>query len=307
MSAAEAEVVPPETESPKKTRSRAMVKAEGSQALEPVVDHRQPTMEEVLMKAVEQGASIETLERIFAMIEKSQAALARREYYAALSRFQEAMPVVPKTRKVNNRDGSPRFSYAPIEVIKEMARPYLAANGLSVISGSRVVGEKLIGAATANHVGGHSDTREFEVPITLSQFMSDQQSFAAASSFAERCAYRQVTGIVCAGEDNEQRITPTEARAQRQPVNQPRQTPTAQRAEAEKKNGNTKQKPDLDPAGEGEAIDTNTVKGLAAAMEHAKLGQEEFKARFPKLAGLEQVKKTDTRVVMSWIADPSRN
>lgn len=304
MSAAEPEVVAPETPETGK-KSRAVAKRNGTQALE-AIPH-QPTMEEVLMAAVQQGAPIETLERIQAMIERSQAAAARREFFEALARFQAAMPVVPKTRKVKNRDGSLRFNYAPIEVIKEMARPHLAANGLSVTSGSRVEGEKLLGIATANHIGGHSETREFEVPITLSQFMSDQQSFRAASSFAERCAFQQVTGIVCADEDNESRITPNEARAARQPVTQPRETPTAQKVAAQKANGGSKEKVDLDPAGEGEAIDANTVKGLAAAMEHARLGQEQFKERFPQLAGLEQVKKSDTRVVMSWIADPNKN
>ncbi len=302
MSAAEPEVIQPELTAETGKKSRAIAKRNGAQALE-TIPH-QPTMEEVLMAAVQQNASIETLERIQAMIERAQAAAAKREFFAALSQFQEVMPVVPKKRKVKNKDGSLRFNYAPIEVIKEMARPHLAANNLSVTTGSRVEGDKLIGTATANHIGGHSETREFEVPIILSQFMSDQQSFRAASSFAERCAYQQVTGIVCADEDNESRITPNEAREARprQPVSQPRQTPTAQKAE----NG-SKQKADLEPAGEGEGIDANTIKGLSAAMEHAGLGQSDFQKRFPKLSGLEQVKKTDSRAVMSWIADPTRN
>jgi hypothetical protein len=306
MSTAEPELLQPElSPEPAAKKNRALAKRDnGAHALE-VIPH-QPTMEEVLMAAVQQNASIETLERIQAMIERAQAAAARREFFDALSRFQAVMPVVPKRKKVKNKDGSPRFNYAPIEVMKEMAQPHLAANGLSVTSGSRVVGDKLIGIATANHTGGHSETREFEVPITLSQFMSDQQSFAAASSFAERCAFRQVTGIVCADEDNEARITPNEARAARQPVTQPRQTPTAQKAEAQRANGGT-QRAEIEPAGEGEAIDPNTLKGLQTAMEHAKLGQAEFTARFPKLTSLERVKKTDSRVIMSWIADPSKN
>jgi hypothetical protein len=118
-----------------------------------------------------------------------------------------------------------------------------------------------------------------------------------------------VTGVVPEGDDDEQRITPHEAREAkaRQPVSQPRQTPTAQRAEAQKTNGGTKGRVQIEPAGEGEAIDANTLKGLQAAMEHATLGQSDFTTRFPKLAGLEQVKKTDARVIMSWIADPTRN
>lgn len=306
MSAAEPEVVAPETPAKSKSQVKRLAIQKREDPAIAAVPH-QPTMEEVLMRAVEQNASIETLERIQAMIERAQAAAAKREFLAALANFQSTMPVVSKRKKVKDKTGAARFTYAPIEHIKEMAQPHLAANGLSVTTGCRVTDNKLIATATAYHIGGHSESREFEVPITLSQFMSDQQSFAAASSFAERYAYRQVLGIVTADDDNEQRITPNEAREARSraPVTQPRETPTAQKAAAQKANGTSKA--DLEPAGEGEAIDANTIKGLAAAMEHARLSNDDFKARFPKLGGLEQVKKTDSRVVMSWIAAPSEN
>lgn len=302
MSTAEPELLQPEAPEVTK-KSRAIAKRNGTPAVE-VVPH-QPSMEEVLMRAVEQGASIETLERIEAMLERAHAAAAKREYFAALSLFQGQMPSIKKPKKVKNRDESVRFWYAPLDYILALIRPPLAANQLSLTTGCRIEGEKLIGTATCHHVGGHSETREFPVPITLSQFMSDQQSYAAASHFAERNAVMQVLAITPEGEDNESRITPREAR-ERQPVPQPRETPTAQKAAAQKANGNTK-KVDLEPAGEGEAIDANTVRGLTHAMEHAGLGQSDFQTRFPKLSGLEQVPRAGTKAVLSWIADPTKN
>lgn len=98
---------------------------------------------------------------------------------------------------------------------------------------------------------------------------------------------------------------PPSASTTRQPVSQPRTTPTAQKA-AQRSNGAQagSNKPTLEPAGEGEAIDSNTIKGLVKAMEHAALGMSDFKTRFPSLSGPEQVKKSDTRIVLSWIASP---
>lgn len=301
---ASAELLPPEQ--PEKKSKAIAKRAKTALLMPPPREPEQPSMEQVLMKAVEQGASIETLERIAAMIEKAQAGAARREFFAALCRFQEAMPVIKKHKKVLNKDRqTTRFHYAPIEDILPVARPHLAANGLSVSTDGRLEADKYVGIANAHHTGGHTETREFPVPVVMSEFMSNQQSYAAASTFAERYAVRKVLGIVTADDDNESRLTPQEAREikARQPVNQPRQTPTAQKA-----NGATNgaQRPDLEPAGEGEAIDAATVKGLTAAMEHAALGNEDFKKRFPKLAGLEQVSKAGSRVVMSWIADPVR-
>ena len=262
----------------------------------------QPSMESILLRAVDSGASIEMLERIAAMVEKSQAQAAKREYLAALSRFQEAMPMIKKQKRVNNKDGTKRFTYAPTEDIMPIARPFLAENQLSVTTGSRVDDNKLIATCFVHHSGGHTEARDFVVPIEPSQFMSAPQSYAAASTFAERYATRQALGIVTAGDDNEQRLTPSEAR---KTVSQPKATPTAQKA-AGKANGGSG-RVQLEPAGEGEAIDAATIKGLSAAMEHANMGQSDFVARFPNLSGLEQVKKADARVVMSWLGDPNKN
>src|ERR1700754_508003 len=200
----EADVLPAD----KKSRTKAIIPREVDL---PVVAG--PSMEAVLMRAVEQGASVETVERVFGMIERANAAAAEREFNAALTRFQETMPVITKRKKVLNKDKqSTRFMYAPIEDILPIARPHLAENGLSVNTGGRI--EKAdrehfyVGIAYLKHVAGHTEIREFPVPIVFSEFMSDQQSYAAASTFAERYAVRKVLGIVTAGDDNEGRFTP---------------------------------------------------------------------------------------------------
>jgi hypothetical protein len=90
----------------------------------------------------------------------------------------------------------------------------------------------------------------------------------------------------------------------KRPVSQPRPTPTAQK-NAQRANGGQAERVQLEPAGPGdERIDGNAIKGLTKSMEHATLGMSDFKTRFPRLAGLEQVKKSDIRVVLSWIANP---
>lgn len=306
MSAVEADVLPPE---PAKSARTKRSNGSASTAMEP---KREGVDINTLLATAVQTGHLETMERVMAIRRELKQEAAREAFFAALSSFQSECPIIKKTKSVKDSSGATRYHYAPLDVIVRVVAPLLTKYGLSYTIESKIIGTGDEGALEAickvYHEAGHMEESRFSVPVEPPKFMSKPQTFGAASTFAKRYAFVNALGILTGDDDNDAREAPSRTPpAARQPVSQPRQTPTAQRAEVDKANGNGKQKADLDPAGEGEAIDVNTVKGLAAAMEHATLGQDEFKKRFPKLAGLEQVKKTDTRTVMSWIADPIRN
>lgn len=325
MSAAEPEVVAPETpETGKKSRSRNGAKPEVMGTLvevapkDLVIEPRREGVDinNLMVHAVQTG-NIDTMERVMAIRRELKAEAAKEAFFTALSAFQSECPVIKKSKQ----GGGGKYWYAPLDVILKMAGPVITRHGLSFKIVTRVEdspekGKPSVIFATCHvyHELGHSESSEFSVPVDPSFVnvlkMNEPQAFASASTYAKRYAFCNAFGILTGESDDDGqsagRYTPNEARAARAPVTQPRETPTAQKAAAQKANGSTK-RVDLEPAGEGEAIDANTIKGLSAAMEHAKLGQQEFQKRFPALAGLEQVKKTDSRVVMSWIASPSEN
>lgn len=308
MTDQQTDLLPPENGKKSKRKTETAIQKHEPQMVERL--QPKPTMEEVLIQAVQQGASIETIERIGAMIERANAIAAERQFNEALSKFQEVMPVIAKQKRVKDKNGGDRFFYAPIEDILPVARPHLAENGLAVNTGGRVerIGNDnfYIGIAYLKHVGGHVEKCEFPVPIVLSQYMSDPQSYASASTFAERYAIRKVCGIVTAGDDNEGRLTPNQARDARAAVKMPTATPTAQKA-SQKGNGASVRK-DLEPTDDpAEAIPEEIGKGLALAMKHATLGMSDLQKRFPKLTRLGEIRQADVQVVMSWIADPVRN
>jgi hypothetical protein len=300
MTEQQAELLPPENGKKSKRKAETAIQTREPQIVERLTP--KPSMEEVLIQAVQQGASIETIERIGAMIERANAIAAEREFNVALSKFQESMPVIKKKKKVKDKSGGDRFAYAPIEDILPIARPFLAENGLSVNTGGRVENGMYVGIAYLKHVGGHTEIREFPVPIVLSQFMSDQQSHAAASTFAERYAVRKVCGIVTAGDDDESRFTPQQAREARESVKMPQSTPTAQKAAQQ---GNGRSKPDLQPAEtEDEGIPKHIADGLWKAMQSAALGMSDLTKRFPRIDRLGAIRGSDVQVVLGWIANP---
>ena len=322
---AEAEVIAPETpETGKKSRSRNGAKSELPGTLvevapkDLVIEPRREGVDiNMLMAHAVQTGNIDTMERVMAIRRELKAEAAKEAFFAALSAFQQECPVIKRKKPVYEKDRQKgvRYYYAPMDDIVRIVSPLLTKHGLSYSIVSKVEksdGDQwLLATCTVHHDLGHNEESEFRVPLMFSDFMNRQQSFGSASTFAKRYAFCNALGILTGDDDNDARsngISPNEARAARQPVSQPRETPTAQRAAATKAaNGETKEKAQLEPAGEGEGIDANTIKGLSAAMEHARLGQEDFQKRFSGLNGLEQVKKTDSRVVMSWIADPTKN
>ena len=306
MSATEPEVIQPEKPNGKK--SKAIAKREVV-ALDAVPE--KISMEEVLLRAVEKDASIETIERLAALYERAQEKVARKEFFDALAAFQAECPIIKKTRTVKNEQGYRMYDYAPLDQIIKQTAGLIGKHGFAYQIKPRFEEAtdkypfgRIVAVCHVSHSGGHTEDSEFPIAIKeATKFTNMAQQGGTALTYAKRYAFTGAFGIVTEDSDEDGRMTPQQARETKREVRQPQMTPTAQKAA----NG-SKERVQLEPAGEGEeAIDANTVTGLTKAMEKAALGQGDFLKRFPKLNGLEQVKFKDARVVMSWIADPTKN
>lgn len=314
MSASEPEVREAEVVAPEKTngkKSRAIAKREPTA----IADTRTPDINDLMAQAIATG-NMDTIERVFALRTQLKHESAKEAFYAALSAFQNECPVIKKTKVVPFKGGQGcMYRYAPLENIIRKVGPLLTKHGLSYTIKAAVELESnapfMVAKLFIQHSAGHVDDSEFRVPLSAAAIdatnMNDAQRYGSASTYAKRNAFLNGFGIMCGDEDDDgagTAYTPREARETRQPVRQPQQTPSAQKANGAKE---PKVKADLEPAGEGEAIDAATITGLSKAMTNGALDDVDFKKRFPKLAGLEQVKKSDARAIMSWIADPSKN
>jgi hypothetical protein len=270
--------------------------------------YRGSQMVETLMaKAIEAG-NLDAMERVMAIRRELKAEAAKEAFFVAMSAFQAECPVIKRKQLADSGKGF-SYHYASLDQIVKQVGPLIAKHGLSYNVKAHVEpGKKendppyLVAQTHVYHEEGHTEFSEFRVPVDSSGVRNKQQEMGNSNSYAKRYSFTNAFGILTEEDDLDGgRITPQQAREAKQPVRQPQQTPTAQKA-----NG-PKVKVQLEPAGEGESIDTGTIKGLAKAMENATLSNVDFTNRFPKLTGLEQVKKADSRTVMSWIADPQRN
>ena len=168
---------------------------------------------ELLARAVDQGVSVEMMERLVALKERVDAADARRAFFEALAAAQEAMPEVPKSRtaQIATRSGaSYSYRYAALEDITRTIRPVLRAHGLSYAWDVAQGEGGLVVTCVLRHVDGHEERASFPVPVDTSARMSDAQKNGAALTYGRRQSLIAVLGLTTADDDVDG-AAPTEA------------------------------------------------------------------------------------------------
>ena len=158
--------------------------------------------------AVDQGASMDTIERLLAMRKEIKKEKAEQAFREAMSKFQAECPVIPKKKKVMNKDGKTvRYIYAPMDDIIKTCSPYLGKNELSYdIKTTLEAREDIEGIATVIrvfHVLGHSEESSFWSPIDDNTYMSAQQRYGSTRTFSARYAFCDVFGITTGDEDTD--------------------------------------------------------------------------------------------------------
>lgn len=162
--------------------------------------------QDLLRLAVERGASVDTLERLMAVRRELRAEEAKGAFDAAMAAFQAECPIIIKSRGVLEKNSDQvRYRFAPLDVIVTKVRPLLQKHGFAYQLDAEVKGAEVTATCRVTHVGGHSESSKFAVPIDPKAYMSDQQKFASALTFAKRYAFTNVFGIMTGDQDNDGR------------------------------------------------------------------------------------------------------
>ena len=143
--------------------------------------------------------------------------------------FQKECPVVEKAKQVRNKpkgnekEGTVRYSYAPLEDVVPTVQPFLEKWGFSwTVKPSQTDGH-VKAACYVHHKDGHEEVTEFEVPLDPDAYMSNPQKAAAALTFARRYAFINAFGIVTKGEDNDAQQDDELRTYRRAPIQQPQE------------------------------------------------------------------------------------
>jgi len=170
-------------------------------------------IQQLISEGLKNNASIDVMERLFALSKESMAIKARQEFYLALSKFQNEIPKIIKNKPVKSKAGNVVYHYAPLEEIVEQVKASLESNGFSYTLKTKQENNSITVFCEAHHISGHTDTTDITVPIG-SDYMSAQQQVGAALTFAKRYAFCDAFGIMTGDEDTDAVATEEQKKAE---------------------------------------------------------------------------------------------
>lgn len=162
----------------------------------------------LLMKAIEGGASIETLERLVALAKEVQGEQAREAWHQAMAEFQRRCPTVKKsaTAKIFTGKGAYTYHYAPLDEILATCRELLGELGLSVSWRSKMEPNRVIVSCRIAHVLGHAEeSGDVAMPIPGGDDRSGAnaaQRVGIALTYARRYSFIAVAGLAPEDDDD---------------------------------------------------------------------------------------------------------
>lgn len=176
-------------------------------AIKPTTGQNAQNPNAMIMQAINKGASVEALEKLFNLQERWEKSQAKKAFDLAMTNFQSEMPEVKKTRNIMNKDNqSVRSKYATLDDAQKTAKPFLKKNELSYKFDIKTDDKFLTATCIVKHSLGHTESSEFKVPIGSEAFMSDVQKFGARATFAKRYAFSSAFGITM-DDDNDAQDT----------------------------------------------------------------------------------------------------
>jgi len=171
----------------------------------------EPSVALMLQKVIDKGITAENvsaLEALVGLYDRMQAKDAEKQFNQAFAKLQSELASVNATRQVPNKDGTPRYRFAPYEDIMAEVKPVLVDNGFAVSFTSRFMeGGRMVSICTLRHVGGFSQSNEFAVRIGGGPpGATETQADGAAKTYAKRGALCDALNIVVEHDDDARMI-----------------------------------------------------------------------------------------------------
>jgi len=167
---------------------------------------------EILRQAVELGRDAETVQRLLDMRKELKAEWSREQFFSALAQFQAEIPEIPKVKKVKDKSGKVRYSYAPIEVVVRTVKPYLLKHGFSyTMKPTQQTDSAFTAVISVHHKDGHSEESSFTVPIDKDAYMNAPQRVGSARTYSMRFAFENALGLMTSDEDDDAQSFPLAA------------------------------------------------------------------------------------------------
>lgn len=162
----------------------------------------QPT--NLIEKAIEQGANIETLEKLMALQERFEANRARKLFFEEFTAFQANCPDLRKTKKVSF--GNTEYSYAPLSDITRQIGKTLKEHSLSYRWEIQDTKDEIKVTCLISHVDGHTERTTMLANPDGSGSKNPIQARGSAIEYLKRYTLIGALGISTADSDIDGRL-----------------------------------------------------------------------------------------------------
>jgi hypothetical protein len=160
----------------------------------------------LIMAAIDRGVPIDVMEKLLAMRDRLNAERAESEFREAMSKFQSECPIIIKSTSVDyttRSNSRVQYRYASLDVIISMVKEPLKNNGFSYRFTTEQTESSVMAICHSHHVGGHSESSSFIVPIDSESKMNAPQKVASALTYAKRYAFCDEFGILTGDQDDD--------------------------------------------------------------------------------------------------------
>jgi ERF superfamily protein len=178
-----------------------------------IVTRRESTLARVdpqalILKAIETGAGIETMERLVELAKEVRAITAREAWFEAMAKFQEDCPQIIKNKmaKIPTRGGGTfEYRYASLDSIVAAVQPVMAPLGLTISWRTpRIERDHVVAACVISHQLGHTESSgEVTMPIVQGEGgATPPQRVGIALTYAKRYALLGILGLAPEDDDD---------------------------------------------------------------------------------------------------------
>lgn len=164
-----------------------------------------PTPITLLEQAVAKGVDISQLKELMDLQERWEKKEAKKEFLAAMSRFQTIVPEIKKTKtaKINSSKGFFQYKYADLGGIAQSIKKALNECGLSYRWELEEANGKIKCKCLVSHSGGHTEVTTMEGGKDDSGAKNSIQQAGSTQTYLQRYSLIGALGLSTAEEDTD--------------------------------------------------------------------------------------------------------
>jgi hypothetical protein len=166
---------------------------------------------DMLNRAVEQGANVETLDRLLTLYERWEATQARKGFEAAMSAAKAELPAsIRKNKRVffepkDKSKPATDYKHETLDELVETVQPILAGHGLRIgFTPTSEVNAPITVTCTITHRDGHSISATLSAGADGSGSKNHLQGIGSAITYLSRYSLKALLGLAAATDDDGQ-------------------------------------------------------------------------------------------------------